>query len=82
MASEQDTETTEAYENRAPGWVIRCLNCGFTEPYGKYGIRKAAAGRPRTLGWCSRCRGIHCHVIEKRKRETTPPAVGDGAGAV
>jgi hypothetical protein len=53
---------------RAPGWKIRCLKCGFTEDWGKYGIRRGAFGRTYTLGWCSRCRWIRCHVIEKVKQ--------------
>lgn len=55
-------------EERAPGWDIRCLKCGFTEPWGKYGVRRHARGSPKTLAWCSRCRWIRCHVIEKREK--------------
>ncbi len=54
----------------APGWKVRCLKCGFTEDWGKYGIRIAGAGKKYTLGWCSRCRWIRCHVIEKSKSQT------------
>jgi len=53
---------------RAPDWKIRCLKCGFTEDWGKYGIRRGAFGRSYTLSWCSRCRWIRCHVIEKAEK--------------
>lgn len=38
-----------------PGWKVRCLKCGFTEDWGKYGVRLGAAGRSYTWGWCPRC---------------------------
>ncbi|MGO9587707.1 MAG: hypothetical protein ACLP2Y_16095 [Limisphaerales bacterium] len=57
-------------EKRAPGWQLRCLQCGFTEPWGKYGIRLKAVGRTYTFGRCSQCRRIRMHVIEK----IPPPA--------
>ena len=66
MSVPDQGETRDEYERRAPGWVVRCLKCGFTQPWGKYGIRIDGAGRPRTWGWCSRCRWIRCHVIETR----------------
>jgi hypothetical protein len=66
MTEGADNQTLERYERRAPGWQIRCLKCGFTEPWGKYGIRIGAAGREYTLGRCARCRRICCHVIEKQ----------------
>jgi hypothetical protein len=52
-------------EMRAPGWQIRCLKCGFAEPWGKYGIRRGAAGKSYTIGFCSQCRWLRFHVIEK-----------------
>jgi hypothetical protein len=55
-----------ADKDYAPGWRIRCLKCGLTDDYGKYGVRLWAAGRNYTVGWCSRCRWIRCHVIEKK----------------
>jgi hypothetical protein len=84
MAEQSDELKQVQYERRAPGWVIRCLKCGLTEPWGKYGIRLQDIGRKWplgfsaffqvggggvqwTLGWCSRCRWIRCHVIEKPK---------------
>ncbi len=67
MNSSEGEPTNAAYEQRAPGWDIRCLKCGFTEPFGKYGIRLGGAGRKWTLARCQRCRRFCCHVIEKRK---------------
>jgi hypothetical protein len=52
-------------EQLAPGWRIRCLKCGFTEPWGKYGIRIGARGTSYTLGRCDRCRWIRIHAVEK-----------------
>jgi hypothetical protein len=52
-------------EKRASGWQIRCLNCDFTEPWGKYGIRLKAVGRTYTFGRCPQCKRIRIHVIEK-----------------
>jgi predicted nucleic-acid-binding Zn-ribbon protein len=52
-------------EMRAPGWQIRCLKCGFAELWGKYGVRRGAAGKSFTIGRCSQCRRIRFHVIEK-----------------
>jgi len=71
MTHEPDNERAEQaepYERRAPGWVVRCKRCGFTEPWGKYGIRRIAAShRLCTIGRCVRCGRICCHAIEKRK---------------
>ena len=64
---QDDSPEAEGWEARAPGWVVRCLKCGFTEPWGKYGVRRGARGRAYTLGRCSRCRKICCHAIEKAK---------------
>jgi hypothetical protein len=50
---------------RAPGWQIRCIKCGFAEPWGKYGVRRRAAGKEFTIGRCSKCKRIRFHVIEK-----------------
>ena len=69
MDEQTDQQTSAQYERRAPGWDVRCLKCGFTEPWGKYGIRIWGAGRKYTLGRCQRCRKICCHVIEKRRAE-------------
>ena len=52
-------------EKRAPGWQVRCRKCGFTEPWGRYGIRLAAVGTAYTIGWCRKCRWIRTHAIEK-----------------
>ena len=70
MTDGPDNASAEQYERRAPGWVIRCKRCGFTEPWGKYGIRLGAAAWGKcTLGRCTRCGRICCHAIEKRKAE-------------
>ena len=67
MTEQLDDDTEQQrYERRAPGWVIRCLKCGFTEPWGKYGIRKWAWGRKWVLGRCPRCRRFGCHAIKRR----------------
>lgn len=64
---EYRTEENERWESRSPGWRIRCLKCGFTGPFGKYGIRKLAAGKSYTIGFCSRCRWLRFHVIEQER---------------
>lgn len=61
------------YEQRAPGWDIRCLKCGFTEPAGKYMIRKWAAGRKYTFGRCRRCGRWGCHVVMRRRDARNEP---------
>jgi len=58
-------------EKRAPGWQIRCTKCGFTEPWGKYGIRLFAIGTTYTIGWCNTCRWIRFHAIEKTAKIST-----------
>ena len=60
-------EQLRRWEAKAPGWQIRCLKCGFTEPYGKYGIRMGAAGKKYNLGYCAQCRGFRFYVIERKK---------------
>ena len=52
-------------EQRAPGWRIRCLKCGFAEPWGKYGIRLWAVGTLYVPGRCPRCGCIRIHAVEK-----------------
>ena len=69
MAEQADAQAREKYQRRAPGWDVRCLKCGFREPWGKYGIRLWAAGRKWTVGRCKRCGKIRCHVIERRKTQ-------------
>ena len=68
MVDKAADDRNAEYERRAPGWVVRCKRCGFTEPWGKYGIRLGAASFKKcTIGRCSRCGRICCHAIEKRK---------------
>ncbi len=74
MAERPDEDKQQAYERRAPGWVVRCKRCGFTEPWGKYGIRLGAASRKKcTIGRCPRCGRFCCHAIEKRKTDQRMP---------
>ncbi len=54
-------------EERAPGWQIRCLKCGFTDAYGKYGIRLFAIGKKYIFGRCPKCRRLWFAVVEKVK---------------
>jgi hypothetical protein len=63
---EPTPEELQHWDARAPGWQIRCLKCGFTEPFGKYGIRLAAAGKQCTIGLCRNCRWLRFQVIERR----------------
>lgn len=59
-------------EKRAPGWQVRCTRCGFTEPWGKYGVRlHAASWKKYTLGRCAQCRRLGFHAIERRPPATT-----------
>jgi hypothetical protein len=52
-------------EDIAPGWQTRYTQCGFIEPYGKYGIRIGHnKGTWYRLGWCSQCHGFHRFTIE------------------
>ena len=70
MAEQADENRYAEYERRAPGWVVRCKRCGFTEPWGKYGIRLGAISWKKcTIGRCSRCGRICCHAIEMRGAE-------------
>jgi hypothetical protein len=65
------------WEARAPGWRIRCVKCGFTEHYGKYGIRLWAVGTKYTIGRCARCGKFRIHAIEKgevRRRADNAPS--------
>jgi hypothetical protein len=52
-------------KKKDPGWRIRCLKCGFTEPHSKPGGRLGIAGRKYISGRCPNCRRVRFHVIEK-----------------
>ncbi len=54
------------WESRAPGWVICCSKCGLEEPFGKYGIRRTAAGKPRVLMRRPRSRKFSWHRISRK----------------
>ena len=77
MSDETEQTLQERYERRAPGWVIRCLRCGLTEPWGRYGVRMYAwSYKKYTIGRCNRCGRMCCHAIEKRPGppgQTQPP---------
>jgi hypothetical protein len=64
-------------EQRAPGWRIRCLKCGFVEPWSKYGIRIGASGTSYTLGRCDRCRRIRIHAVERSPTAETENKKGN-----
>lgn len=56
-------------EKRAPGWHVRCTRCGFTEPWGKYGIRLGAwSWKKYTIGRCPSCRKLGFHAIERMEK--------------
>jgi len=55
-------------EKRAPGWTVRCRRCGFTEPWGKYGIRLGAWGTKYTLGRCANCGRFTTFAIERKPK--------------
>jgi len=61
-------EELRHWEARAPGWKIRCLKCGLTEPFGKYGIRKWATGKKYTFGYCVQCRALRFYVVEREQK--------------
>ncbi len=59
-------------EKRAPGWQVRCTRCGFTEPWGMYGVRlHAVSWKKYTFGRCAQCRRFGFHAIERRPPEAT-----------
>ena len=66
--STQPSPTPEEWakwEKRAPGWRVRCRKCGFTEHWGKYGIRLHAVGNRYMLGRCSSCNKLGWQVVER-----------------
>jgi len=73
----QDQNQLERYEKRAPGWETRCLTCGLSEPFGKYGYRLGGAGTDYRLHWCPRCQRYRCHRIQRR-RDRKNRAEGEG----
>ncbi len=67
MSQQIDPKLAAQYESRAPGWVVRCKRCGFTEPWGKYAIRIGAASKGKVnFRRCRRCNRFGCHAITKR----------------
>ncbi|MCL2701283.1 MAG: hypothetical protein FWE88_06270 [Phycisphaerae bacterium] len=69
MDDRTEEQKLAEYERRAPGWVVRCLRCGFTEPWGKHGYRIRGRGNFCTITRCSRCSRYCCHRVEKRKEQ-------------
>jgi len=60
-------------ETGAPGWQVRCTRCGFTEPWGRYGIQFGAfAWKKYTVGRCPNCRRFAFFAIEKRPKANQP----------
>lgn len=56
-------------EKLAPGWQVRCTRCGFTEPWGKHGIRLGAwSWKKYTIGRCPSCKRFGFHAIEKQPK--------------
>jgi hypothetical protein len=53
------------WEKRAPGWRIRCRKCGFTEDWGKFGIRKHAVGVTYKFGRCPHCHRFGWAIVER-----------------
>lgn len=66
---EVTTENIALWEQRAPGWIIRCNKCGMEEPFGQYGVRRKAAGTKRNFGRCPQCRRWSWMVITKRQSQ-------------
>ncbi len=57
----------------APGWEIRCTNCGKTRDAGDVGaVRIGASSKgKRTLGWCSGCKWFRFLAIEEKVESAT-----------
>ena len=56
-------------EKNAPGWDVRCCRCGFTEPWGKYGIRIGAwSWKCYKVKSCPSCHRFGFHALEKRSK--------------
>jgi phage FluMu protein Com len=64
-ASPKYSKKTMDPETPAPGWIIRCLKCDFTESWDKHDVRLKAAGRTYVFGRCPQCKRIRLRVIEK-----------------
>jgi len=55
----------------APGWVVRCTKCGKIRKADEAGIVRvgSVASFSYTLDWCSNCRKIRFHVVERESVE-------------
>lgn len=63
---EATPENIQKWEKRAPSWRLRCWHCSFDEPFGKYGIRKHAAGTKRMFACCPQCKKWTCMIIDRK----------------
>ncbi len=69
MSMMTEEEKLKWAEKRAPGWLVRCTRCGFTEPWGLYGVCLAGwAWKKFTFGRCSKCRKFAFFAIEKKPK--------------
>ena len=62
---EATPENLQKWEQRAPGWIIRCNHCNMEEPFGKYGILRKSA--KRNFGRCPHCHKWSWFVIFKKQ---------------
>jgi hypothetical protein len=51
----------------APGWQLRCTKCGHTGDAGRAGLVRIGAwsAGKRTLGVCSKCKGLRLLAVER-----------------
>lgn len=51
----------------APGWIVRCTKCGKIRKADDAGIVRVGsiASFSYTVDWCSKCRKILFHVVER-----------------
>jgi Zn finger protein HypA/HybF involved in hydrogenase expression len=52
-------------KKRAPSWQIRCLKCGFAEPWRKRHSERKGAKPIFISGRCPQCKRIRFRIIEK-----------------
>ena len=55
----------------APGWIVRCTKCGKIRKADEAGVVRVGsiASFSYTLDWCSNCRKILFHVVERESVE-------------
>ena len=64
---EDTPENRVKWQDRAPGWMIRCRQCGWEDEYGRYGQRRHAAGTKYQLAKCPQCQKWTWLVIDKKE---------------